>query len=82
MEPVILNTCYWHKLPKRLRRRYAGQSRMGRVYALDTGGHVEYVWSEGSIYEEAAWHRSRVLSLRSDHEVIAILRGDVYGKAV
>ncbi len=81
-DPIILDSLYWHQLPAHLQRRYAGQSLMGRIYTLDIGGQVHHVWAEGSIYEEAAWHSSRRLSLRRDREVIDLIRGEPLGEAV
>lgn len=82
MEPIIVNMLYWHQLPQPLQLSYAGQSRMGRIYALDAGGQLEFIWAEGSIYEGAAWHCSRALNPIRDSEVVSILRGGAYGKAV
>ncbi len=81
-DPIILDTLFWHQLPAHLQRRYAGQSLMGRIYALDIGGQVHYVWAEGSIYEEAAWYSIRVLSPVRDREVTELVRGEPLGQAV
>lgn len=81
-DPIILNTLFWHQMPDHLQRRYAGQSHMGRIYALDIDGQLCHLWAEGSIYEEAAWRRSRTLSPIRDREVIELMRGEPLGKAV
>lgn len=71
LDPVIMRVIYWHQLPEQLKRRYAGRSQMGRIYALDLGGEVVYLWSEAGIYEEAAWHGSRLLDPVKDAQVLA-----------
>ncbi len=81
-DPIILDTIYWHQLPTHLQRRYAGQSLMGRIHALDIGGQVVYLCAEGSLFEEAIWHSSHRLSLSHDREVIELMRGEPLGKAV
>lgn len=83
-DPRIIKVLYWHQLPKHLQRKYAGRSVMGRVYALDLGhDEIAYLWSEAGLFEEAAWHYSRLLDEKADREVIALMQGVAeHGQAV